>query len=156
MSKPLTNKEIEAMAFSAAAATPGPWRWNKRANIESATAVTGEGEYAEPVVIIETDSHYYPPSDIDAAFIISAREDVPRLVAEVRRLRADVERVGDNWDEADLRAVTAEMELARLRSDEWLGTAAKEIAPLLRADVVAPERAEEILIAFLRKHRDGL
>lgn len=70
--------EIEARAN---AATPGPWR-TEAAGIDSYivsdTDLIFGGEHHEG---------YIDPEDPNAVFTAHAREDIPALVAEVRRLR---------------------------------------------------------------------
>lgn len=83
MSGPLTPEELAAMEARCEAATPGPW--NDRDELE----LRDPNGYA--VV------WFYPPNtDLwehqgtelhDANFIAHARTDVPRLIAEVKRLR---------------------------------------------------------------------
>lgn len=107
---------------------------------------------------------------------------ITRLVAEVRRLRApvanaDIERVLENAlgdmemnehercvgekehavaqaQQDDLRTVvrSGARELERLRSDEWLEAAAKEIN---KTDAARQWGATEPIVEILRKHRDG-
>lgn len=82
----MTNEELDAIEARANAASEGPW--------------TAEYDGA----ILPADSH--PPviysdgdmTDADREFVAAARDDVPKLVAEVRRLRglfteADAERL---------------------------------------------------------------
>jgi hypothetical protein len=68
----MTNDELDTLDALAAAATPGPWEMGtgKAYNVLTLTEVLAEG--------LES---------ADAAFIAAARDAVPALVAEVRRLR---------------------------------------------------------------------
>lgn len=89
--------DLDTTEARANAATPGPWKehddpWNGKPLIYSgeewgrtAQSVirSGAPEYGE--------EQGYECSDADIAFIVAARTDVPALVAEVRRLRADLE-----------------------------------------------------------------
>lgn len=70
-------------------ATPGPWRAGvvdtDRVFVPYAGALEGpNGER----VILRMNAHF--PFCEDAAFIAAAREDVPRLLSEVRRLRQKI------------------------------------------------------------------
>lgn len=74
---------LDAIRDRATAATPGPWVTGDRIGLESWQAVlspTGR------MVGLDWDQS----GKADAAFIASAREDVPTLLAEVDRLRARV------------------------------------------------------------------
>lgn len=69
-------------------ATTGPWYVEYSDDPEEPGCVFGIHSPAEDAQIVKTDTGVYPPDFADAEFIAHAREDVPRLVAEVRRLRA--------------------------------------------------------------------
>ncbi|MGW4660276.1 hypothetical protein ACWEP2_39175 [Streptomyces sp. NPDC004279] len=106
---PLTNEELDELDELAGAATPGPWfvRGLDDADAMSLVAVstvpdTGLGErwpgfdhrdiVAAPLVqhpryVDATDERW----DENAHFIAAARDTVPRLVAEIRRLRQQLE-----------------------------------------------------------------
>lgn len=90
----ITEEELKAIEQRAAAATQGPWRVVRNGlggscGVEPVADGCGSlhhrrsGPWEPPVV------------DPDDEFIAAAREDVPRLVAEVRRLREAVE-----WERA--------------------------------------------------------
>ena len=96
MSEPLTDEELDRIANLANAATAGPWE----AFVTGRNQPTGDDfircglDDTEPDMSV---SLWYgtrrlpaPVSDLD--FIASARQDVPRLVEEVRRLREQVSR----------------------------------------------------------------
>lgn len=87
----MTEQELAAIEARATAATPGPWTASHRhvhgtpdndeqsglgLEIEGPPQASGRGQFARGA---------------DATFIAAAREDVPALVAEVRRLRALLE-----------------------------------------------------------------
>lgn len=104
--EPLTDTELAAIAARAAAATPSPWhvrhfdddhsmnltaistqpatttrdRWpdDEHASIVAATLVQ------QPRYVAYTDQRWVE----NATFIAAARTDVPRLLAEITRLRA--------------------------------------------------------------------
>ena len=88
---PLTDAELAAIEARAEAATPGPWTSAyhhgspyKRQELRmlfgghGGALVRGARDYA---VLTAPDAH----------FVAAARTDIPRLVAEVRRLRRQVE-----------------------------------------------------------------
>ena len=75
----LSEEDLAAMEDRASAATPGPWT----------TGGDSCGEaYWFGVAAGEEDVADHVPSEADAAFIAAARQDVPALITEVRRLRA--------------------------------------------------------------------
>lgn len=76
--------DLAAIGARERAATPGPWEPNGddwRATGEPALVCAGRSV----VAVIQ-----FEGTDADAAFIAHAREDVPALIAEVRRLRAQM------------------------------------------------------------------
>lgn len=90
----MTEQQLAAIEARANAATAGPWR----ADVGFSTIPDGPpegvavwcqtpGSEGDAVV---ADLGDYTDGPANGAFIANAREDVPALVAEVRRLRADV------------------------------------------------------------------
>ena len=85
---PLTDEELAEFEALTAAATPGPWI----ANIEEEAPIGGEsmisirapGDFP-PDMYVYHDGGTAPAADLK--FIAAARNYVPRLIAEVRRLR---------------------------------------------------------------------
>jgi hypothetical protein len=102
----ITEEELAAIEERAAAATPGPWHVrllddDHAANLVavSTTPDTGRGEswpdFAAGEMVAAT-LVQFPNRYIDcvderwdenALFIAHAREDIPRLIAEIRRLK---------------------------------------------------------------------
>lgn len=93
----MTDEELAAIRARAEAATAGPWEWLGDSDLHAVTVYEYEPdeearhdpthlEYATEKIII-TDSGCYPPEGADAEFIAHAREDIPRLLAEIARLR---------------------------------------------------------------------
>jgi hypothetical protein len=78
------STHIDAIEARANAATPGPW-WAE----EHRHTITGDAEW---VVWMREDkmSDNTILGEEDAEFIAHAREDVPKLIAEVRRLQAKI------------------------------------------------------------------
>jgi hypothetical protein len=111
----MTAEELDAIEARAAAATPGPWHYNSYSAVYGSHAdydrLEKEWEAAgEPPADKGTewwDRFYDADPDVahvpahhgdtavrrrkkDAEFIAHARSDVPRLVAEIRRLRKEL------------------------------------------------------------------
>ena len=74
--------EIEARAN---AATQGPWEWHPYMG-SGATLAKPNHPFHELNILKTTDD--WPPVAADADFIAAPRNDVPALLAEVRRLQA--------------------------------------------------------------------
>lgn len=76
----MNEEELSEIERRCSSATPGPWKsW-----IEGRDHTAGDS-----VITTEGDDIYLSgatPADQD--FIAAARQDVPRLIAEIRRLRA--------------------------------------------------------------------
>lgn len=88
MSEPLTPERLREIREREHIATDGPWvRWADQAWIPGwdGMCVIGddaaEGEECNPIARVHVDE--------DAAFIAHARRDVPDLLAEVNRLKAE-------------------------------------------------------------------
>jgi len=101
VSEPLDLDAIEARAK---AATPGPWNYEHDTELEKGCRC---GSCLEPIdgrMIVESRKHDMV-AVADARFIAHAREDVPALIAELRRLREEnarlkafAEAVVENFD----------------------------------------------------------
>lgn len=90
----LTDADLDEIEARANAATPGPWD----------VSDGNEGDWPpRPLWMVTNEAFHNPPADDDtpwiaaelhtgvrddAEFVAAARTDVPRLLAEVRRLRA--------------------------------------------------------------------
>jgi hypothetical protein len=88
----ITDEELDAMEARASAATAGPWE----ALIEGRDHLSGDSfirtgglddEAPDMYVTLTHGARPVPASVADLDFIASARQDLPRLVAELRRLR---------------------------------------------------------------------
>ncbi|UOF90814.1 hypothetical protein LSG31_00580 [Fodinisporobacter ferrooxydans] len=85
--KPITDQELNEILARCEAATPGPWMLH--GNEGTKVIIAGDYAYQEkPDLIIDICS-----ANNDDIFISHAREDVPRLAAEVKRLKAENERL---------------------------------------------------------------
>ncbi|MEU9127813.1 hypothetical protein AB0D08_06815 [Kitasatospora sp. NPDC048540] len=93
----LSEEELSAIEQRVAAATPGPWvGW-----MESRHGIGGTSFIQLRAEAEEDDENYLThaiggrevvgadaQTDVDIEFIAGARQDVPRMVNEIRRLRA--------------------------------------------------------------------
>jgi hypothetical protein len=94
--KRLNAEEIEAIRKRAEAATAGPW-YNTRWDVATEPDCT-TGYPSSPESICGTfDGEYIEnPNGInDAEFIAHAREDVPKLLVEIERLRETLNEISE-------------------------------------------------------------
>jgi len=87
----MSEDELKAIEERAAQATPGPWKVRGcRTGYDACAIVDADGL----PIVQDTDrdecTHLAVQDGADAAFIAHAREDVPRLCAEVRRLQGEL------------------------------------------------------------------
>lgn len=99
----MTEAELAAIEERANAATPGPWvaepargKWSDGETHCAGIHVAGES-WNE---IVTTDGGVYGPNWPDAQFIAAARSDIPALVAEVKRLRAELAELREDAKDA--------------------------------------------------------
>jgi hypothetical protein len=76
----VTEQELEAIEARVRATTPGPWS----SIIEGRDQDSGESF----IMTDGEDIYVRGGSEADQEFIAHARQDIPRLIAEIRRLRA--------------------------------------------------------------------
>jgi hypothetical protein len=82
--EPLTSDEIEAIERRCHAASPGPWV----SYVEGRDHTSGSSFIRTGADDARTeDIELYGATVADQDFIAAARQDVPRLIAEIRRLR---------------------------------------------------------------------
>lgn len=79
----MTPEQLDEIEERAAAATPGPWRVD-------GYAIAAEVDTDSFLEVCSFRGNY---ADEDMPFVAAARTDVPALVAEVRRLREELESV---------------------------------------------------------------
>ena len=87
----MTQAELDELKALANAATAGPWfckHPRNRACHPSPSVIEAHGSYVLP-------AHSYSSNFGDGTFIAIARTAVPQLIAEVERLRAEL----DSWTE---------------------------------------------------------
>jgi hypothetical protein len=86
----MTERELEEIRARERAAAPGPWRVSRVSNLHSSPV--GDGRSHPALRGLRAPKRLYERAwqqvEADMEFMAAAREDVPRLVAEVDRLRA--------------------------------------------------------------------
>ena len=88
----LTTQELETIRKRAEQATEGPWR------IEKDSYVCNAGYHTTDTIISpDITSEVY--EEYDADFIANARTDIPKLLAEVDRLRAVLTQIDELSDD---------------------------------------------------------
>lgn len=97
----MTDKELAEIRARCEAATKGPW-------VECRNGGGDDFLYSidsEPtgLPIVKADCGVYPPEKEDADFIAHAREDIPKLLAEVERLRKQVAELDAECDDLAMR-----------------------------------------------------
>lgn len=117
----MTDEELNEIEARAQAATEGPWVPDRYEGDLTARAIRGcctkksphgPGDFSDrygnedctgqwQTEIVTTDCGVYTHNEADIDFIAHARQDVPALVAEVRRLQAALveARTALGWDE---------------------------------------------------------
>lgn len=120
----MTDDELDAIATRAMAATPGPWQW-RDVPVTKSLALRRLCDRAGGELLTATchDTHtgcmgagidaYHVP---DEMFIASARDDVPALVAEVRRLRKIFDDAGQG--EHNILALIEHYQAGAMNADE--------------------------------------
>jgi hypothetical protein len=123
-----TPLDLDAIRARAEAATPGPWLHGDE--YEPGNLYEHEVLMSEDLPVIEMDSDVQ--GSANAAFVAHARTDVPDLLAEIERLRAEADErdaylgtVVDEVETTNARLLAerdqARAELAALRgSGEWI------------------------------------
>lgn len=82
---PISSQELAEIAARAEAARPGPWiSWVEGRDHQSGSNIITVGKPEAE----EADIELMGATVADQDFIAAAREDVPRLIAEIRRLRS--------------------------------------------------------------------
>jgi hypothetical protein len=99
--RPPTNAELDDLAAAASAAPSGGWRKQEGGGLDHFTL---RGTAGQP------EAHLHAPEEVGAAvtrLLDAARADMPRLVAEVRRLRDEVEALQSERDQRASRPAAA-------------------------------------------------
>ncbi len=89
--EPITDTELEAMAERVDAASNAPWQ----SFVEGRDHMGGDnfiriGGLDDDKADMYVSRDTVPASNADLDFIASARQDLPRLIAEVKRLRREL------------------------------------------------------------------
>ena len=107
--------DLDAIERRANAATPGPWLIISAGDDTEGVIAVPDPEYSD------TGYYYICVTYLSTArndvFIAAARTDVPALVAEVRRIRGDIERIGRERDQMIAANVELQQRLSRLEDD---------------------------------------
>ena len=102
--QPLGDDQLREIEERAEAATPGPWQVrflddDHAANLVAIATTPETGHPSPPGDLIAATLVQFPTRYVDitdglwdenATFIAHARQDIPRLLAEIRRLRAQL------------------------------------------------------------------
>ena len=83
MNEPMTEQELREVEALAEKATPGPWRSVWTGNTVKSHRVYAEGPEARNI------ASGISPNTGNAEFIAASRAAVPRMAAEIRRLREE-------------------------------------------------------------------
>ncbi len=90
MADPLTNQELQAIRDRVDSCVPGPWTHRGDGLMETAdrqmlgVTCSGGPNCVAPGLL---------PREAHAEFLTAARQDIPRLLDEVARLRGEVDRL---------------------------------------------------------------
>ncbi len=94
MTSHLTDQQLDQIAARAQAATPGLWGSYRDLDgvytIQARPRISRHGQETDGDIATLAAGRSESESYANARFIAHAREDVPALLAEVRRLRAEV------------------------------------------------------------------
>jgi hypothetical protein len=85
--EPITDAELDAMAQRANAASKPPWQSFAKAATASAEATSFVSAASTTTSPTCTSPTTHPSHDADLDFIAVVSQDIPRLIAEVKRLR---------------------------------------------------------------------
>ena len=110
--RPPTTSELQALAAHADAAPAGSWRKQEGGGLEHFTLRGSAGK---------GDLHLYAPAEAAEAItrlLEAARADMPRLVAEVQRLRTEVETLQAEKDRRPERPAPAPAAKSRASMDD--------------------------------------
>ena len=124
------NLDLNAIEARAKAATPGPWGWYDPPGAGYGPQIESEEQHARwggmACVLVtaevcsacrERGAPCLSGKQEDKDFIAHAREDIPALTAEVRRLNAYIEERQLINPEAEIRRLKAQLETEILRRD---------------------------------------
>lgn len=84
----MTDEELDRLDALAQAATPGPWEVKAKSGIRPVGRT--QNVAATYLQVAEGGGTLYPFAE-NAAFIAASRTAIPALIAEIRRLRAQID-----------------------------------------------------------------
>lgn len=154
---PLTDEELAAMKARADAATPGPWRTWRGDVGDRYEVIISQLLGSNGREVMHLSGGFGHPNADDTAFIAHARDDVPRLIAEVERLRQEKVDAAKGYPN-DLSTLPPNERAAillaniRKRGDEY-GDVANSFGDLLRDALVLAARElneAEVEVEWLR------
>lgn len=143
----MSDAELDAIEARANAATLGPWRafYNVDEPFEdeepqSAWCVMGNTTPADYRVVCRTVRTTKPDEGHDAEFMAAARQDVPALVAEVRRRNAIERLEAEDWAEDHTHLQNLCREIGKTDADllgdeEFSPAGIQELGNMLAAEV---------------------
>ncbi|HEV2929940.1 MAG TPA: hypothetical protein VGW74_14705, partial [Propionibacteriaceae bacterium] len=154
---PAETLDLDAIEARADAATPGPWHGEHEQYEGRELLCVSIGDYGW-VCSGERSPEYDIDSEqgkADAEFIAHARTEVPALVAEVRGLRAELERMRRAWWKMqafrDKNADGMIAEIMRLRAELKTARATDPAGPA--APTTPREVAEQLRWAMIGQHQ---
>lgn len=98
----LTPTEMAAIEQRAEAATPGPWQVERNHNglligISSPSQMKHDLDFL--FTFYARISRRLSQEELNAEFIVHAREDIPKLIAEIKRMQAKIDHYFELLDE---------------------------------------------------------
>lgn len=103
MTEPITQEELAELKRLCEKASPGPWRHDEGSDLKNKKIPLWKeivSEYSKQRPLVTLSATVWRPQRFEMAisnadFICASRETLPRLIAEVERLREDEERALD-------------------------------------------------------------
>lgn len=126
----MTPEQLAEIEARAAAATPGEW--------EVSNDSAGDGVKSQNGMVCEIVTGDLFQIALDMEFIAAARQDIPRLCAEVRRLQNGIAKIEARWREA------SENKTFRTHYRETMAECAHKLRDLLAGSVDEDELEAEI------------
>lgn len=101
----LTTEQLEIIRTRAENATEGPWRIYEKDGGRGIGTSWDHPQLRGPLPVVTIGIHFEEPSqkpqhsvyinEDDADFIVNSREDVPKLLAEISRLKEDMSEIAE-------------------------------------------------------------
>jgi hypothetical protein len=110
----MSELDVDAIRARADAATPGPWATDP----SQCEVLINTPDYRTLVLLGDHDTReLHPQADADATFLAAAREDIPALLDEVERLRANWHQIEQMFADAARSVDESVRAEQRLRSE---------------------------------------